>query len=257
MFYDLTLPDMQTEAQSPSYLKVKVTTRRKSCPQNMQQVTTQTPSSEKDICRPWIHLFVLLSIYSSIHALIYHNHTGHLCTRQCDGHWGYGMSKNKLTTQRACSVVEKQTHVRESEHVSLRWCTVRWLTVQTLVNTSSVSRLVRACVSWKDITLSSPWASLVAQTVKRLPEVQETRVWSLGWEDPLEKEMATHSSTLAWKIPWTEESGRLQSMGSQSQTWLSGLSFKSQAPLPATHKFPLTSFLFQCCYQPGWIERSQ
>lgn len=52
MFYDLTLPDMQTEAQSPSYLKVKVTTRRKSCPQNMQQVTTQTPSSEKDTCRP-------------------------------------------------------------------------------------------------------------------------------------------------------------------------------------------------------------
>ena len=58
-------------------------------------------------------------------------------------------------------------------------------------------------------------ASLVAQTVKRLPVVRETRVQSLGWEDPLEKEMATHSSTLAWKLPWTEESGRLQSMGSQ------------------------------------------
>jgi len=59
-------------------------------------------------------------------------------------------------------------------------------------------------------------ASLVAQTVKRLPTVQETRVQSLGWEDPLEKEMATHSSILAWKIPWREEPGRLQSMGSQS-----------------------------------------
>ena len=58
-------------------------------------------------------------------------------------------------------------------------------------------------------------ASLVAQTVKRLPAVQETPVRSLGWEDPLEKEMATHSSTLAWKIPCTEEPGRLQSMGSQ------------------------------------------
>ena len=57
--------------------------------------------------------------------------------------------------------------------------------------------------------------SLVAQTVKRLPTVQETRVQCLGQEDPLEKEMATHSSTLAWKIPWTEEPGRLQSMGSQ------------------------------------------
>ena len=51
--------------------------------------------------------------------------------------------------------------------------------------------------------------------VKRLSSVQETRVQSLGWEDPLEKEMATHSSTLAWKIPWSEEPGRLQSMGSQ------------------------------------------
>ena len=57
--------------------------------------------------------------------------------------------------------------------------------------------------------------SLVAQTVKRLPTMQETRVQSLGWEDLLEKEMATHSSILAWKIPRTEEPGRLQSMGSQ------------------------------------------
>ena len=51
--------------------------------------------------------------------------------------------------------------------------------------------------------------------MKRLPTVQETWVRSLGQEDPLEKEMAIHSSTLAWKIPWTEEPGRLQSMGSQ------------------------------------------
>ena len=55
----------------------------------------------------------------------------------------------------------------------------------------------------------------MAQWVKRLPTMWETRVQSLSWEDPLEKEMATHSSTLAWKIPWTEEPGRLQSMGSQ------------------------------------------
>ena len=57
--------------------------------------------------------------------------------------------------------------------------------------------------------------SLVAQTVKRLPTMWETQVQSLGWEDPLEKEMATHSSTLAWKILWTEELGRLPSTGSQ------------------------------------------
>ena len=55
--------------------------------------------------------------------------------------------------------------------------------------------------------------SLVAQTVKHLPTMRETRVQSLGWEDLLEKEMAPHSSILAWKIPWMEEPGRLQSMG--------------------------------------------
>ena len=58
-------------------------------------------------------------------------------------------------------------------------------------------------------------ASLVAQRIKRLPAMQETRVRSLGGEDPLEKEMATHSCILAWRIPWTEETGRLQSTGPQ------------------------------------------
>ena len=57
--------------------------------------------------------------------------------------------------------------------------------------------------------------SLVAQMVKRLTTMRETRVRFLGLEDPLEKEMATHSSILAWKIPWTEEPGGLQSTGSQ------------------------------------------
>ena len=55
----------------------------------------------------------------------------------------------------------------------------------------------------------------MAQIVKKLPAVQETRVQSLGQEDPLEKGMATHSSILAWRIPWTEEPGGLQSMGWQ------------------------------------------
>ena len=58
-------------------------------------------------------------------------------------------------------------------------------------------------------------AFLVAQSVKNLPAVQETGVRSLGWEDPLEKKMATHSSILAWKVSWTEEPGGLQSMGLQ------------------------------------------
>ena len=57
------------------------------------------------------------------------------------------------------------------------------------------------------------WASLVAQTVKNLPAMQETRVRSLGWEDPLEKGMATHSNVLAWRIPRTEEPAKLQSTG--------------------------------------------
>ena len=66
----------------------------------------------------------------------------------------------------------------------------------------------------------TPWttacqAYLVAQRLKRLPGMRETQVQSLGQEDPLEKEMATHSSILAWRIPWTEEPGGLQSMGSQ------------------------------------------
>ena len=76
-------------------------------------------------------------------------------------------------------------------------------------------------VSWSLLTRihNIKFAILVqfslAQWVTRLPTMWETRVRSLGREDPLEKEMATHSSTLAWKIPWTEKPGRLQSMGSQ------------------------------------------
>ena len=62
-------------------------------------------------------------------------------------------------------------------------------------------------------------ASLMAQMVKSLPATWETWVWSLGWEDPLEKGMATHSSICAWRILWTEESGGLQSMGSQRVGW--------------------------------------
>ena len=84
--------------------------------------------------------------------------------------------------------------------------------------------------------LTYPWAyrwfmryfrtSLVAQMIKRLPTMQETWVRSLGWEDLLEKEMATHSSTLAWRIPWMEEPGGLKSMGSQrvGHDWATSIS---------------------------------
>ena len=75
-------------------------------------------------------------------------------------------------------------------------------------------------------------ASFIAQLVKNLPTVQETRVWSLSREDPLEKEMATHSSVLAWKIPWTEEPGGLQSMGSPRgrHDWTTNTSLQEWMP---------------------------
>ena len=63
--------------------------------------------------------------------------------------------------------------------------------------------------------LSISWASLVAQMVKNVPSMRETRVRSLGWEDPLEEGMATHSNILAWRIPWREEPGGLHSKGLQ------------------------------------------
>ena len=74
--------------------------------------------------------------------------------------------------------------------------------------------------------------SRVAQTIKRLTTMQETWVRSLGQEDPLEKGIATHSSTLAWKIPWTEEADGLQSMGSQrvGQDWATSLSLSFHCP---------------------------
>ena len=92
-------------------------------------------------------------------------------------------------------------------------------------------------------------ASLVAQSVKNLPAVQETWVLSLGWEDPLEKEMATHSSILAWKISWREEPCGLQSMGSHTTErltltclgWRKGSEFLTRALRSCVNWLPLTS----------------
>ena len=83
--------------------------------------------------------------------------------------------------------------------------------------------------------------------VKNLPVIQETRVWSLGWEGPLEKKMATHSSILTWEIPWTEEPGRLQSMGSQRirHDW-------------ATNSFTLPEpIILPFCSSSSWIYQPQ
>ena len=81
---------------------------------------------------------------------------------------------------------------------------------------------------------------MVAQMVKHLPTMREIQVQSLGQEDPLEKEMATHSSTLAWRIPWTEEHGKLQSMGSQivGHDWLFTFSKNFSVPIIQGNSVP-------------------
>ena len=89
-----------------------------------------------------------------------------------------------------------------------------YLYIKLLVLYLEKNTVKNKCLLWK-------WISLVAQRVKHLPAMWETWVQSLGQEDPLEKEMATHSTILAWRIPWMEKPGRLQSTGSHSQKWLS------------------------------------
>ena len=85
--------------------------------------------------------------------------------------------------------------------------------------------MANLCLGFLRTLQTSLWTSLVAQTVKHLSTMQETWVRSLGWEDPLEKEMAIHLSTIAWKIPWTEEPGRLQSWGRKESNTTEGLHF--------------------------------
>ena len=96
--------------------------------------------------------------------------------------------------------------------------------------------------------------SLVAQTVKCLPTMWETWVRSLGREDALEKEMAIHSNILAWKIPWTEECGRLQSMGSQrvGHNWATSLLFSLSLPLAPPGK-PQNELDNTFYLQPWWL----
>ena len=84
-----------------------------------------------------------------------------------------------------------------------------------LISSSQDKICSASLFSWYKVTQSQISRQLVAQTVKNPAAMQETWIWSLGWEDPLEKGMATYSSILAWKIPWAEEPGRPQSMGSQ------------------------------------------
>ena len=101
--------------------------------------------------------------------------------------------------------------------------------------------------AWQaDFSPLSHWGSpliWITEMVKNPPAMQVTWVWSLGWEDPLEKGTATYSSILAWRIPWTEEPGRIRSMGSQSQTWLSDFHFTS----PISKVYQAGTYETVCC----------
>ena len=94
--------------------------------------------------------------------------------------------------------------------------------------------------------LQYSWASLVVQMEKNLPTMLETWVRSLGWGDPLEKEIATHSSILAWRIQWTEETARLQSFWFQSWKWLS----KGPVAQKALHKCYLNYYCYYFIFSP-------
>ena len=94
-----------------------------------------------------------------------------------------------------------------------------WLPIPVLLDGEFHAQRSLVCYSpWgrKEADMTEWLLLSLFQMVKRLPTTWESRVWPLGQKDPLEKEMTTHSSTLAWEIPWTEEPGRLESMGSQS-----------------------------------------
>ena len=96
-------------------------------------------------------------------------------------------------------------------------------------HTHPICKALKALLKFKILQMG---ASLVTQTIKNLPAMQETWVWSLGQEDPLEEGMAAHSSILAWEIPWTEEPGWQQSMGSQrvKHNWTTKHSTAQQRP---------------------------
>ena len=99
--------------------------------------------------------------------------------------------------------------------------------VETVLGESSRKRRSVHKLQWHYLRFAWVLTFLVAQRVKCLPAMQEVRVQSLGWEEPLEKAMVTHTSTLAWKISWTEEHGRLQSTGFQRvrHDWVTSLYF--------------------------------
>ena len=142
----------------------------------------------------------------------------------------YGVDRKDISKEVTCPLVNLQDHQNLSSTTATgsedfeRTNKGSWSVAGSSHYTIPI-RFHGKCVPWTCAPLSSCLykllisfcqASLVAQMVKNPPAMQETWVQSLGWEDPLEKGTATHSSILAWRIPWTEEPGRLQSMGLQT-----------------------------------------
>ena len=133
--------------------------------------------------------------------------------------------KNEGRKREICFAVQKNCHTAVALHILLKWKHF-YINVQKKtqahegqghavfiqLNTKNKTK-IQVSSSKLGTTSIIIRTSLVAQTVKCLSTMRETWVRALGWEDPLEKEMAIHSSSIAWKIPWTEEPGRLQSMG--------------------------------------------
>ena len=128
--------------------------------------------------------------------------------------WCLKFSKQDSAIYENCELPDVQAGFRKGRGTRDQISTIWWI-------------IKKAREFQKNICFCFIGASLVAQRLKHLPGMRETRVWSLGREDPLEKEMATHSSTLAWRIPWREEPGGLQSMGSQrvGHDWATSLHF--------------------------------
>ena len=125
-----------------------------------------------------------------------------------------GFGKGRRTRGQSaniCWIIEKARELQKNIYL----CFIDYVNVFDCVDHNKLWRILKDIGLPDHLTVAVGQASLVAQMVKNPPAMQETLVRFLGQEDPLEKDMATHSSILAWRIPWTEESCRLQSIGSQ------------------------------------------
>ena len=143
------------------------------------------------------------------------------CTTPC---WAWRGPRSRVTSLSNQASHSRWASEKVGKALQQRNAISYWQSLHCLLNSTRPLWFAAQGNECEDVRL---WTSLVAQTVRRLPTMQETEVWSLGREDPLEREIATHSSTLAWKIPWTEEPGRLQSMALQraGYDWATSLTY--------------------------------